>query len=31
TIIGAGCLIRNDIPSNSVVYNNGNLVVKRRD
>lgn len=31
TIIGAGCLIRNDIPSNSVVYNNGNLFVKRRD
>ncbi|HEX1220526.1 TPA: acyltransferase [Streptococcus pneumoniae] len=30
TIIGAGCLIRNDIPSNSVVYNNGNLVVKER-
>lgn len=28
--IGAGCLIRNDIPSNSVVYNNGNLVVKER-
>ena len=31
TIIGAGCLIRNDIPSNSVVYNDGNLSVKRRD
>ncbi len=31
TIIGAGCLIRNDIPSNSVVYNDGNLCVKRRD
>ncbi|WP_306460486.1 DapH/DapD/GlmU-related protein, partial [Streptococcus pneumoniae] len=31
TIIRAGCLIRNDIPSNSVVYNNGNLFVKRRD
>lgn len=30
TIIGAGCLIRNDIPSNSVVYNNGNLCVKMR-
>ena len=30
-IIGAGCLIRNDIPSNSVVYNDGNLCVKRRD
>ncbi len=31
TIIGAGCLIRNDIPSNSVVYNDGNLCVKKRD
>ena len=31
TIIGAGCLIRNDIPANSVVYNDGNLCVKRRD
>ena len=31
TIIGAGCLIRNDIPSNSVVYNDGNLCIKRRD
>lgn len=31
TIIGAGCLIRNDIPSNSIVYNDGNLFVKRRD
>lgn len=31
TIIGAGCLIRNDVPSNSVVYNDGNLCVKRRD
>ena len=30
-IIGAGCLIRNDIPSNSMVYNDGNLFVKRRD
>lgn len=30
TIIGAGCLIRNDIPSNSVVYNDGNLIVKER-
>lgn len=30
TIIGAGCLIRNDIPANSVVYNDGNLVVKER-
>ena len=31
TIIGAGCLIRNDIPANSVVYNDGHLSVKRRD
>jgi len=31
TIIGAGCLIRNDIPANSVVYNDGNLCIKRRD
>ena len=30
TIIGAGCLIRNDIPANSVVYNDGNLCVKMR-
>ena len=31
TSIGAGCLVRNDIPANSVVYNDGNLCVKRRD
>ena len=31
TIIGAGCLVRNDIPANSVVYKDGNLCVKRRD
>ena len=31
TIIGAGCLIRNDVPANSVVYNDGHLCVKRRD
>ena len=31
TVIGAGCLIRNDVPANSVVYNDGNLCVKRRD
>ena len=31
TIIGAGCLVRNDIPANSVIYNDGNLCVKRRD
>lgn len=30
TIIGAGCLIRNDIPANSVVYNDGHLFVKER-
>ena len=30
TIIGAGCLIRNDVPANRVVYNDGNLVVKER-
>lgn len=30
TIIGAGCLIRNDIPANSVVYNDGNVLVKER-
>lgn len=30
TIIGAGCLIRNDVPANSVVYNDGNLIVKER-
>ena len=30
TIIGAGCLVHNDIPANSVVYNDGNLVVKER-
>ena len=28
TIIGAGCLVRKDIPTNSVVYNDGNLIVK---
>ena len=30
TIIGAGCLIRNDVPENSVVYNDGHLCVKKR-
>ena len=29
-IIGAGCLVRKDIPANSVVYNDGNLIVKER-
>lgn len=31
TIIGAGCLVRNDIPSNSMVYNDGNLIIKKRN
>ena len=30
TIIGAGCIVRKDIPANSVVYNDGNLIVKER-
>ncbi len=30
TVIGAGCLVRKDIPANSVVYNDGNLIVKER-
>ena len=30
TIIGAGCLIRNDIPSNSVVYNDGHVKIESR-
>ena len=30
TIIGAGCLIRNDVPANSVVYNDGHLIIKER-
>lgn len=30
TIIGAGCLVRKDIPANSVVYNDGNLIIKER-
>lgn len=30
TIIGAGCLVSKDIPANSVVYNDGNLIVKER-
>ena len=30
TVVGAGCLIRNDVPANSVVYNDGNLCVNRR-
>lgn len=30
TIIGAGCLIRNDVPANSVVYQDRNLVIKER-
>ena len=31
TIIGAGCLIRNDIPSNSVVYQDRNLIIRERN
>ena len=31
TIIGAGCLIRNDVPSNSVVYQDRNLIIKKRN
>ena len=31
TVIGAGCLVRKDIPANSVVYNDGNLIVKERE
>ena len=30
TIIGAGCLIRNDIPANSVVYNDGHVKIESR-
>ena len=30
TVIGAGCLVRKDIPANSVVYNDGNLIIKER-
>jgi len=30
TIIGAGCLIRNDIPSNSMVYNDGYVKIESR-
>ena len=31
TIIGAGCLIRNDVPANSVVYQDRNLIIKKRN
>ena len=31
TIIGAACLIRNDIPANSVVYQDRNLIIKKRN
>ena len=31
TIIGAGCLIRNDVTSNSVVYQDRNLIIKKRN
>lgn len=30
TVIGAGCLIRQDIPANSIVYNNGDILIKPR-
>lgn len=29
-VIGAGCLIRRDIPSNTIVYNNGEVIIKER-
>ena len=31
TIIGAGCLIRNDVPANSVVYQDRNLIIRERN
>lgn len=31
TIIGAGCLVRNDVPANSVVYNDGHLIIRERN
>ena len=31
TIIGAACLIRKDIPANSVVYQDRNLIIKKRN
>ena len=31
TVIGAGCLIRNDVPANSVVYQDRNLIIKKRN
>lgn len=31
TIIGAGCLVRKDIPANSVVYNDGHLIIRERN
>lgn len=31
TIIGAGCLIRDDVPANSVVYQDRNLIIKKRN
>ena len=30
-VIGANCLIHHDIPSNSIVKNNSNLIVERRN
>ena len=31
TIIGADCLIRNDVPANSVVYQDRNLIIRERN
>lgn len=31
TVIGAGCLVRKDIPANSVVYNDGHLIIRERN
>jgi len=31
TVIGAGCLIRNDVPANSVVYQDRNLIIRERN
>ena len=31
TVIGAGCLVRKDIPANSVVYQDRNLIIKKRN
>ena len=31
TVIGAGCLIRNDVSANSVVYQDRNIIIKKRN